>query len=283
MAAKYDYKRVSYVDPHPGMEDSDVLYTYKCLRCAGTGEFREYDHIENGICFACRGADTELDYTVGEARKAAKSDVRRHNKMLLEEAKAVKFLSEAAAVRSEWATLTKDSDILISGHGDEFNWIENKGFNRFVFQLWNQMQGFGKFAPKPLSEKQIQAGADAIKRAATWEAEKLEKAEAKKSVAPVLEGKQIISGKIYGAKAIDGIYGTTYKFGIRQVNGQTFWGTIPKKILDVEALASPEWADLLRGTNVVLKATVTPAKDDHTHGFYARPSLVSSDLIPTDS
>ncbi|WP_143016802.1 hypothetical protein [Dyadobacter soli] len=27
-----------------------------CIRCNGAGHFEEYSHIENGICFSCRGA-----------------------------------------------------------------------------------------------------------------------------------------------------------------------------------------------------------------------------------
>lgn len=280
MATRYDYQRVSYVDPHPGKDDAEVLYTYKCTRCGGTGEFREYDHIENGICFACRGADIELEYTVGEARKAAKSDVRRQNQILLQDAKAKKFLVDAAAVRSEWATLTDDSDILTSGWGaNGYDWTENRNFNQFVYKLWNQMKGFGKFDPKPLSEKQIQAGADAIQRHGENVAKAAEREAAKANVIPVVAGKQIIAGEVYGTKMVDGIYGSTYKFGIRQINGQTYWGTIPKKLMDSEKLATGAWDKTLNGTNVVIEADVSPAAGDHTHGFYKRPKLINSDLM----
>lgn len=30
-----------------------------CLRCSGTGYFPEYKHVENGVCFRCRGARFE--------------------------------------------------------------------------------------------------------------------------------------------------------------------------------------------------------------------------------
>ncbi len=30
-----------------------------CYRCHGTGYFPEYNHVEDGICFRCRGAKYE--------------------------------------------------------------------------------------------------------------------------------------------------------------------------------------------------------------------------------
>lgn len=276
MAARIKYDRVAYVDPHPGKDDAEVLYTYKCPRCGGTGEFREFDHIENGICFACRGADVELEYTVGDARKEAKRNVRHENKVRLNRAKAEQYLADAVAARSEWATLTKDSELLEAGFGTEFEWVENPHFNQFVLQLWNQLNGFGKFDPKPLSEKQVEAGADAIKRYIDRKQVAADREAAKADVTPVVEGKQTIAGTVYGAKYQETQYGTVYKFGIRQVNGQTYWGTIPAKIMNEMA---GDWEKKLNGTNVVLEATVSPAREDHTHGFYKRPKLVSADVL----
>jgi len=280
MAPRYNYDRVQYVDPHPGQDDSAVLWTSKCPRCGGSGEFREFDHIEDGVCFECRGDKSyRFHYTVEMARKQAKSDVRRQNKIRLNAAKTEKFVAEAVATRSEWALITGDHEILVRGWGNEYVWDENPLYNVFVHQLWERMHGFGKFDPKPLSEKQIQAGADAIKRYTERKENAKAREAAKADVPAVVAGKQPIAGVVYGAKAVDGMYGTTYKFGIRQVNGQTYWGTIPKKLMDLEVLETGDWEKKLNGTNVVVEADVSPAKEDHTHGFYKRPKLISADLL----
>lgn len=280
MAARIKYDRVAYVDPHPGKDDAEVLYTHECTRCGGTGYLPEYKHLDNGRCFGCDGvAGLEFHFTVGMARKEAKSDVRYQNKVRLNRAKTEQYLADAAAVRSEWATLTKESELLEAGFGTEFEWVENPHFNQFVLQLWNQLNGFGKFDPKPLSEKQVEAGADAIKRYIDRKQIAAEREAAKADVTPVVEGKQTIAGTVYGAKYQETQYGIVYKFGIRQVNGQTYWGTIPAKLMAAPVLETGDWEKKLNGTNVVLEATVSPAREDHTHGFYKRPKLVSADLL----
>lgn len=280
MAARIKYDRVAYVDPHPGKDDAEVLYTHECTRCGGSGHLAEYAQIDNGVCYGCDGvAGLEFSYTVGMARKEAKREVRHENKVRLNRAKVEQYLADAAAVRSEWATLTKDSELLEAGFGTEFEWVENPHFSHFVLQLWNQLNGFGKFDPKPLSEKQVEAGADAIKRYIDRKQIAAEREAAKADVTPVVEGKQTIAGTVYGAKYQETQYGIVYKFGIRQVNGQTYWGTIPAKLMAAPALEAGDWEKKLNGTNVVLEATVSPAREDHTHGFYKRPKLVSADLL----
>jgi len=49
----------------------------------------------------------------------------------------------------------------------------------------------------------------------------------------------------------------------------------------IKALGSTDigWEKKLNGTNVVIEATVSPAREDHTHGFYKRPKLVSADVL----
>ena len=279
--ARYDYDRVQFNDPHPGKEDHEVLWVGKCPRCGGSGEFREFDHIEGGICFECRGDRSyRFEYTVGMDRKEERSRVRRENTARLNDAKAKKFLEEAAEARPEWSVLHPEHPLLVQAYGvDPYSVRENREFNSFVWELWNRMQGYGKFSPKRLSEKQIQAGADAIRRYLNKRSEMAEKEAAKASVPAVVEGKQPIAGTVYGARSEETVYGVTYKFGVRQVNGQTYWGTIPKKIMELEALEMSDWDQKLNGTNVVLEATVVPSSKDHTHGFYKRPKLVSSELI----
>lgn len=38
---------------------SDTLYFRKCPRCGGTGILSQFRHVENGICFLCRGNNIE--------------------------------------------------------------------------------------------------------------------------------------------------------------------------------------------------------------------------------
>ena len=41
--------------PVIGLDDIKIGYYLPCDRCSGAGWFPEYTHIENGICFKCRG------------------------------------------------------------------------------------------------------------------------------------------------------------------------------------------------------------------------------------
>lgn len=42
----------------PVFETSDKLKSlnyHKCSRCRGAGQFPEYAHVQNGVCFRCKG------------------------------------------------------------------------------------------------------------------------------------------------------------------------------------------------------------------------------------
>jgi hypothetical protein len=51
------HEEVHRKDPIPILDSSGVkIGNYKpCYRCSGAGWFPEYKHVQNGICFACRG------------------------------------------------------------------------------------------------------------------------------------------------------------------------------------------------------------------------------------
>jgi len=44
---------------HLDKDGADIGMLKPCERCHGTGYFPEYDHMEDGICFRCRGAKYE--------------------------------------------------------------------------------------------------------------------------------------------------------------------------------------------------------------------------------
>ncbi len=48
-------KYAHLLNPAPSVGYYSVTYKEGCDRCDGTGYIRMYNHIENGICFKCRG------------------------------------------------------------------------------------------------------------------------------------------------------------------------------------------------------------------------------------
>lgn len=36
-------------------DEFQIVHLTPCSRCGGTGYFQEYRHIDNGICFRCKG------------------------------------------------------------------------------------------------------------------------------------------------------------------------------------------------------------------------------------
>jgi hypothetical protein len=45
--------------PHLDINGNEIGLLTPCYRCAGAGEFPEFYHVEEGVCFTCHGAKYE--------------------------------------------------------------------------------------------------------------------------------------------------------------------------------------------------------------------------------
>lgn len=261
MATRYNYTRVTYVDPFPGQDASEVVSSEPCFRCWGQkGAFQHYRDLNGGECFRCSSdPDFREITTVGDARKAAKREVNRVNKARLEAAKELLHfeagIAAAAAIRPEWNNFPQDA--VHTDEGDDF-----------LSSLSDQLR-----KGRELSEKQVQAGADAIDR--WWRKEEVAAAAAaaKAATPAITEGRMLLEGTIASIKDREGFNGTEWKMIVELANGQRVWGTFPQSLWDALMAEGSEYnLDKARGRQVSLTATVTPSRDDHTFGFFKRPT-----------
>jgi hypothetical protein len=261
---RYSYTRETYVDPYPGREDSELLSETPCSRCGGDGGFDHYLHVDKGICFRCDGdPEWRERWYVSDARKEAKRQVNATNKFRMERAKAeVKWaegIAELTAVRAEWGTLTREQGILDYNADD---------CNEFVIKLAGLIE-----QGKTLTERQAQAGADAIDKYNRRAEIEAAKAAAKAAVPAIEAGRVTLTGVVKAHKLQEGDYGDTWKMIVEDAEGRRYWGTIPQSIWnDMEARDLGYDLDKLHGLTVTMTATVEPSRDDHTFGFYSRPT-----------
>lgn len=257
---KYNYTRVTYVDPFPGRDDAEVLHVAYCHRCGGAGGFKAYGHIDGGKCFECHGTGGAHNVTVGMERADARRLVNSTNRRNLENAKRLlRFeanLAAAVEARPEWAR-SKDLE------------------NDFVSELRGKMYKY------ELTARQIEAGADAILR--HEEATEGKRAEAARLAAmePLEAGRREVSGVVRAVKSEDSAYGygnkVDWKMLLELESGHRVWGTIPSALFDLlnaDREDGDAWIpyDGLRGRTVSLTATVSASDRDPSFGFYSRPT-----------
>jgi hypothetical protein len=79
---------------------------------------------------------------------------------------------------------------------------------------------------------------------------------------PVAAGRYVIEGVVVSTKTVDSPFGLQKKMLVKLANGQKLWGTVPSSIN----------GEGLKGSEVKFVATVSPSKDDHSFGFFSRPT-----------
>lgn len=242
----------TYVDPFPGKADEDPIFV-DCGRCMGVGYIAGMEHIENAMCFGCRGLKGHQS-TVGNERKAEK---RRMAALRSEERKLIK----KQVFHNEQVAKAEAQFPIIAG------WNEAMSNNSFLLDIWTKAFDY------ELSDKQIAAVAKVLQADADRAAKKAaEKAE----MNPVAEGKQTISGEVVSVKCQDSMYGSTWKMLVKDDRNFKVWGTIPTAIMNQQDAEGGEdynaaISDLV-GRRVSFNATVEASDDDKTFGFYSRPT-----------
>lgn len=257
---KYVYDRATYVDPFPGREDAEITGEEHCGRCGGTGGFKCYGHIDGGKCFECHGTGGHRKVTVGMERKRAKAEVARVNRHRLATAKRqlqhAANMASAIAARPEWKRAAKCE-------------------NEFIAALWLKAYKY------ELTERQIEAGADAIIKWGNRAQIKADAEAIKAAMTPLEPGRRVISGRVVSVKSEESAFGynvtTVWKMLLELETGHRLWGSIPSALWDLlnaDREDRDPWApmDSLKGRAVSFTAAVSPSENDPSFGFYSRPT-----------
>jgi hypothetical protein len=133
-----------------------------------------------------------------------------------------------------------------------------------VINIVGKLIKYGKFASDAqvgLLVKLVERIPERDKREADRKAQReLEAANA----APVVEGRQTISGEVLKAEWRETHFGAALKITVKTVDGRVFWGTAPSAL-----------GEVTRGQQVVFVATVEKT-DRPNFGFFKRPSVTKA-------
>ncbi len=55
----FEFHKKNIVPIYLNNKLNDIMRCTPCYRCFGAGHFPEYNYVENGVCFRCRGARYE--------------------------------------------------------------------------------------------------------------------------------------------------------------------------------------------------------------------------------
>lgn len=133
---------------------------------------------------------------------------------------------------------------------------------------------------KVLSERQVEAGQEALARAkeqaAIWEARKAAEAALVDQGVKAPEGKVKVTGEVVSVKWHDSPYGGSLKMVVKSDEGWKVWVSVPKSMqMASMLLPSGEWVereDVAPGERVEFVATLTPSDSDPLFAFGKRPT-----------
>jgi hypothetical protein len=175
-------------------------------------------------------------------------DRRRYDEIweALEQARTLSIAEADAEVEAilEWAR---------SQQGSQSEYISNLAVIAGADSIGPRHIGYALSMPAAFTRAK-QSEAERAARKAARDAERA-------TAAPVPTGRVQIEGEVRTIKAVDSMYGLTYKMRVVSDAGWAVWGTIPSAISQVEI-----------GDRVSLVATVEASADDKTFGFYKRPA-----------
>jgi hypothetical protein len=263
-----------------------VIAIEACHRCGGKGYIHGFEHIDNGVCFACGGA------------RYARRGVRLYTKEKLDalnKVQAAKHAAQQAERDSKFAERVARADRNFPGFaiaaGCAYIFDENLDVERFetygdddryadvdyasdrrwlaVFRaIHTAMSIVAKGWDYDYSERQANALrsiiADICDKVAAIAADVDFKDAQREAGVKVEAGRQEIRGKVVGFKFVRGFgYNSpdVCKVIIKDTEGRGYYGTLPSAISDAE-----------KGDWVCLTGTVEPSDDDPLFGFFKRPA-----------
>lgn len=258
MAAKIKYSaeveaqlaQLAYTDPFPGRDGSEHAETRVCGNCGGTGVLPHYYYHDNGRCYGCGGGggrhDVTVDFVREERRKALAKARAVVRKQAREKIAFQERLDAAIALRPEWKHV-KNTD------------------NSFVHDLWMKCWKYD------LTEKQINAGADAIQR----ELDQLAGRAASQQLPKLAEGRQTITGKIVSVKHEENNFsyhgGLIIKITVLLESGHRVFGTCPSALVD-EMHNQGKTSNDLKGREVEFTAAIKHSANDNGFAIFSRPT-----------
>lgn len=125
--------------------------------------------------------------------------------------------------------------------------------HRIVADIKSRFRKYGSMSDKQ-RELVMKLYHEEKEKKARWE-------KRKKESGPTPEGRVEMSGKVVSIKTKETQWGSTEKMLVELENGSRVYGTVPTAICHIE-----------KGAQISFRATVTQSKDDHTFGFFKRPS-----------
>jgi len=244
-----------YVEPFPGRADDAPVFI-ECVRCMGVGYIAGMEHVENAVCFGCRGQK-------GTTITAAEARLKEKRRIANLKGEQTKLLKKQRFHNEQMEKAEAEFPILAG-------WFEAIATNNFLLDLWTKAFDY------ELSEKQVAAAARVLQSDADYKARK----EAEKAAAaPAPSGKVQVIGEVVSARWQESAYGSTAKMVVKHESGYKVWATIPQKLWDTleEQLG-------LTGTNVhasiedfvgktvSFTATLEVSDDDASFAFAKRPT-----------
>lgn len=213
-----------------------------CGKCGadrkGAGYIEAFSHRHGGVCYPCKGDGGK--YVSQQQLDRRTADRKRR------EAKREAKVNESKTAREAFAT----------AEPEVFAWMEAEE-NSFAASLYesffrNTLNGRPALTVKQLAAAKKSIAKDA-ERAAQRQAER-------DAAAPVVEGRETVTGEVISVKLIESQYGVTEKMLVKDTRGFKVWGPVPRSI-EVE-----------RGDRVTFTATLEASNDDETFGFFKRPT-----------
>ena len=236
-----------------------------CGKCGGTGVYESPNTMRAYDCSVCRGSGTiftpraRKEYREAQHRGIEVSDPTREWMRRAQEAIADPSVPKPPAYTDYVPPGTRSQQKIFEG---------NSAWEADTDLFWSS-----------LSYKDTKKAKDAIKihdiltSVRRW-GEPTEKQRAavnrlvesltapEREVVPVPEGKGIqITGEVISVKIKYSQYGEQLKMLVEDDRGFRVWGSVPKKISDVE-----------KGNRVTFRASVERSLDDAGFGFYKRPT-----------
>ena len=208
-----------------GIAIVDALGYWSQAKAADNGQVTTRDRFT----IAFNGPRDSRDRTINEATIAAINTRSRADSDV--EAEAAAIIAWAATLSSASSDYLQNVGAILS---DPTQWIGNRHLGYALSAI-------------PAYRRETARNAERAAQVATR--------------TPVVEGRQVIVGKIESVRSEQTQFGWQTKARITTDAGFVVWGTLPAAIID----ATP-------GTRVELTATVTASSSDPTFGFYSRPS-----------
>jgi hypothetical protein len=182
----------------------------------------------------------------------------------------MKKRAEAAAKRAKVLELKAK---WMADASDEARWlaayVQREGYAGFFGDLAGQLQHRGY-----LSEKQTACVTRQIAKDAETARRRAEESAALVDTPEIQAGRYTVTGEVVHTRTRETDYGIEHKMLLKAENGNKYWVSIPKAMLDMEMNSRNGGTHFeIKGSRVAINATWEASHDDPHFGFGRRPTL----------